>query len=256
MQNRFPQDEILTGPLEDVSTTSIPIRVRETMDTESDHTPYPLRPEDRSYSESERSVNEDGMADPFQESAQPLSTDFQDRELPPIPTYTSEPVPVPFSDFDRPTERIPDSLSGAHRYEDSVDHEDFEESYYGQPSQTDQDAGRAMATTEHQEYRQESQNHGQVQDQDQDDLYSAPIRGAETRDLYDIRSALEELSTPSQRSQEELVQPLLQQQQQDEDDEDEDEEFVPARWQPDAEVTYCPICHSQFSIFIRKHHCR
>ncbi|KAF4872958.1 RUN and FYVE domain-containing protein 2 [Colletotrichum siamense] len=28
------------------------------------------------------------------------------------------------------------------------------------------------------------------------------------------------------------------------------------RWQPDAEVTYCPICHTQFSIFVRKHHCR
>lgn len=28
------------------------------------------------------------------------------------------------------------------------------------------------------------------------------------------------------------------------------------RWQPDAEVTYCPICHAQFSIFVRKHHCR
>lgn len=33
-------------------------------------------------------------------------------------------------------------------------------------------------------------------------------------------------------------------------------EFVLPRWQPDAEVTYCPICHTQFSIFIRKHHCR
>ncbi|KAH6606641.1 kinase anchor [Trichoderma cornu-damae] len=28
------------------------------------------------------------------------------------------------------------------------------------------------------------------------------------------------------------------------------------RWQPDAEVTFCPICRAQFSIFVRKHHCR
>ncbi|KAL2022707.1 hypothetical protein VTK56DRAFT_4788 [Thermocarpiscus australiensis] len=33
-------------------------------------------------------------------------------------------------------------------------------------------------------------------------------------------------------------------------------EVVLPRWQPDAEVTYCPICHTQFSIFVRKHHCR
>jgi hypothetical protein len=33
-------------------------------------------------------------------------------------------------------------------------------------------------------------------------------------------------------------------------------ELVLPRWQPDAEVTYCPICHTQFSIFVRKHHCR
>lgn len=30
----------------------------------------------------------------------------------------------------------------------------------------------------------------------------------------------------------------------------------PPRWQPDAEVTYCPICRTQFNFFIRKHHCR
>lgn len=33
-------------------------------------------------------------------------------------------------------------------------------------------------------------------------------------------------------------------------------EFMLPRWQPDAEVTYCPICQTQFSFFVRKHHCR
>lgn len=33
-------------------------------------------------------------------------------------------------------------------------------------------------------------------------------------------------------------------------------EIVLPRWQPDAEVTICPICGTQFSVFIRKHHCR
>ncbi|OAQ84450.1 A kinase anchor protein [Purpureocillium lilacinum] len=32
----------------------------------------------------------------------------------------------------------------------------------------------------------------------------------------------------------------------------ESPEFVLPRWQPDAEVTYCPICHTQFSFFVRK----
>ncbi|KAL1837533.1 hypothetical protein VTJ49DRAFT_3678 [Mycothermus thermophilus] len=32
--------------------------------------------------------------------------------------------------------------------------------------------------------------------------------------------------------------------------------IVLPRWQPDSEVTYCPICGTQFSIFVRKHHCR
>jgi hypothetical protein len=33
-------------------------------------------------------------------------------------------------------------------------------------------------------------------------------------------------------------------------------EIVLPRWQPDAEVTFCPICRTQFSFFVRKHHCR
>lgn len=33
-------------------------------------------------------------------------------------------------------------------------------------------------------------------------------------------------------------------------------ELVLPRWQPDAEVTICPICRTQFSFLVRKHHCR
>jgi hypothetical protein len=33
-------------------------------------------------------------------------------------------------------------------------------------------------------------------------------------------------------------------------------DIILPRWQPDAEVTYCPICRTQFSFFVRKHHCR
>ncbi|OTB14408.1 hypothetical protein K445DRAFT_138313 [Daldinia sp. EC12] len=34
------------------------------------------------------------------------------------------------------------------------------------------------------------------------------------------------------------------------------QEFTLPRWQPDSEVTFCPICRTQFSFFVRKHHCR
>lgn len=33
-------------------------------------------------------------------------------------------------------------------------------------------------------------------------------------------------------------------------------ELVLPRWQPDVEVTICPICRTQFSFLVRKHHCR
>ncbi|KAG9248538.1 hypothetical protein BJ878DRAFT_538257 [Calycina marina] len=35
-----------------------------------------------------------------------------------------------------------------------------------------------------------------------------------------------------------------------------DNNFVVPRWQSDVEVTFCPICKTQFSFFARKHHCR
>lgn len=33
-------------------------------------------------------------------------------------------------------------------------------------------------------------------------------------------------------------------------------EYNLPRWQPDSEVSHCPICNTQFSFFYRKHHCR
>ncbi|KAJ5032427.1 uncharacterized protein L3040_009032 [Drepanopeziza brunnea f. sp. 'multigermtubi'] len=36
----------------------------------------------------------------------------------------------------------------------------------------------------------------------------------------------------------------------------EQSQVLVPRWQPDAEVTLCPICRTQFSFFVRKHHCR
>ncbi|EED19071.1 E3 ubiquitin-protein ligase PIB1, putative [Talaromyces stipitatus ATCC 10500] len=33
-------------------------------------------------------------------------------------------------------------------------------------------------------------------------------------------------------------------------------EYTLPRWQPDSEVTHCPICNTQFSFWYRKHHCR
>ncbi|OKL63535.1 hypothetical protein UA08_01200 [Talaromyces atroroseus] len=46
------------------------------------------------------------------------------------------------------------------------------------------------------------------------------------------------LTTVPQRSRQDLV------------------EYPLPRWQPDSEVTHCPICGSQFSFWYRKHHCR
>jgi hypothetical protein len=34
------------------------------------------------------------------------------------------------------------------------------------------------------------------------------------------------------------------------------QQYVLPRWQPDSEVTECPICKRQFSVFFRRHHCR
>ena len=34
------------------------------------------------------------------------------------------------------------------------------------------------------------------------------------------------------------------------------QEHTLPRWQPDSEVSSCPICHHPFSFFFRKHHCR
>ena len=39
-------------------------------------------------------------------------------------------------------------------------------------------------------------------------------------------------------------------------EESRDDEHVVPSWQPDAEVSNCPICGHTFSFFFRKHHCR
>ena len=39
-------------------------------------------------------------------------------------------------------------------------------------------------------------------------------------------------------------------------EEEECMEFTRPRWQPDSEVTSCPICATAFSFWYRKHHCR
>lgn len=35
-----------------------------------------------------------------------------------------------------------------------------------------------------------------------------------------------------------------------------DSDILLPPWQPDSEVTQCPVCGSQFTFFFRKHHCR
>ena len=35
-----------------------------------------------------------------------------------------------------------------------------------------------------------------------------------------------------------------------------DQGATPPRWQPDTEVSHCPICLVEFGMFIRRHHCR
>ena len=50
--------------------------------------------------------------------------------------------------------------------------------------------------------------------------------------------------------------PLPQTPQNHQSDQFGDEEYVLPRWQPDSEVTECPICRRQFAFWFRKHHCR
>lgn len=43
---------------------------------------------------------------------------------------------------------------------------------------------------------------------------------------------------------------------QEQREERRESDIVLPAWQPDSDVSYCPVCGSQFTFFYRKHHCR
>jgi FYVE-type zinc finger protein len=69
------------------------------------------------------------------------------------------------------------------------------------------------------------------------DLLSSPVQPASPRPSQDPPPPPPPLRLPPRR-QEDLM------------------EYILPQWQPDIEVTHCPICHTQFSFWYRKHHCR
>lgn len=69
------------------------------------------------------------------------------------------------------------------------------------------------------------------------------VRG---RDFVDLTTPEPELDSESQRPEPTRLR----------DEQRRDSDIVLPPWQPDSEVTHCPVCGSQFSFFFRKHHCR
>jgi len=91
---------------------------------------------------------------------------------------------------------------------------------------------------------------------------SAGGRGRSYAEQPPTRTGAEQAGMSSPLSVQDLLITAVRRRQQDEDvasaapQQSGPPDLVLPRWQPDAEVTYCPICHAQFSIFVRKHHCR
>ncbi|KAJ0160187.1 Fyve, RhoGef and Ph domain-containing protein [Colletotrichum tanaceti] len=83
-------------------------------------------------------------------------------------------------------------------------------------------------------------------------LHDLPLRPA----LSPSRPPTTPPPPPARRSSSSAAVPPVSRAQQSSEERSSPPEFIYPRWQPDAEVTLCPICHVQFSIFVRKHHCR
>lgn len=80
--------------------------------------------------------------------------------------------------------------------------------------------------------------------------YTMPGSSMETAIDLTSSSSLRDITSSLSRQHSRSLSTVLPRDRQDFTD------FAIPRWQPDSEVTHCPICNIQFSFWYRKHHCR
>lgn len=177
----------------------------------------------------------------------PYIDDDQEESVPSNQHLVAEPVPVPVPTANvrpsRPDTPIPSPV-GSRNHPLALDDSDHER--VGAPvSRAEQLSRRASGTTMVEALH---------------DSAARPRASTSSRPASSQSSLRGEAPVfrPSQASHPTPVQPQLEQQQA--------AMTVPRRrapadinlphWQPDAEVMHCPICRTQFTMFVRKHHCR